>query len=45
MEIDPVCGMHVEPSSAAAAWPFGGVTYFFCSLACRLIRLPDPHAS
>jgi P-type Cu+ transporter len=34
MEIDPVCGMAVEPSTAAAAWPYRGVTYLFCSLGC-----------
>lgn len=32
--IDPVCGMTVEPASAAAAWDHEGTTYFFCSLAC-----------
>lgn len=37
-----MCGMHVEPSSAAAAWPFGGVTYFFCSLGCLERFKADP---
>jgi Cu+-exporting ATPase len=31
---DPVCGMDVEPSTAAAAWEHDGTTYYFCSIAC-----------
>jgi Cu+-exporting ATPase len=42
MEIDPVCGMSVEPSTAAAAWPFRGVTYFFCSAGCLERFKADP---
>ena len=29
---DPVCGMAVEPSTAAAAWEHDGTTYLFCSV-------------
>jgi P-type Cu+ transporter len=31
---DPVCGMHVDPSKAAAARQHDGQSYFFCSLGC-----------
>jgi YHS domain-containing protein len=32
---DPVCGMDVEPMTAAAARQHAGHTYYFCSLTCR----------
>ena len=32
--IDPVCGMEVNPSSAAASIEFEGKTYYFCSKGC-----------
>ena len=32
---DPVCGMEVDPRSAAAAYVRGGRTYYFCSASCR----------
>jgi len=32
---DPVCGMTVDPQSAAAASVQGGKTYYFCSVSCR----------
>jgi len=32
---DPVCGVSVEPKSAAAAAVRGGSTYYFCSTSCR----------
>ncbi|HEV2379667.1 MAG TPA: heavy metal translocating P-type ATPase [Terriglobia bacterium] len=33
--VDPVCGMRVNPESAAAQYDFQGQTYFFCCLGCR----------
>jgi Cu+-exporting ATPase len=33
-ENDPVCGMTVEPSKAAAKQEFRGHTYYFCSKRC-----------
>ncbi|MFF5209062.1 heavy metal translocating P-type ATPase [Streptosporangium sp. NPDC000396] len=33
--IDPVCGMRVEPRTAAASIERDGVTYWFCSIGCR----------
>jgi Cu+-exporting ATPase len=32
--IDPVCGMDVQPATAAAAWEYQGETYYFCSVGC-----------
>ena len=42
MEIDPVCGMSVDPSSAAGAWSFRGSTYYFCSVGCLERFKADP---
>ena len=42
MEIDPVCGMSVDPSMAAGAWPHEGATYFFCSMGCLERFKADP---
>jgi len=33
--IDPVCGMEIDSSRAAAQEAFGGKTYYFCSAHCR----------
>ncbi len=35
MARDPVCGMEVDPQSAAARAPYNGVTFYFCSLGCK----------
>ncbi len=32
--IDPVCGMKVDPKTAAGSHEFGGKTYFFCNPHC-----------
>lgn len=32
---DPVCGMDIEPSHAAAKTEYQGKTYYFCSQSCR----------
>jgi Cu+-exporting ATPase len=42
MEIDPVCGMSVDPSTAAGAWPHRGTTFFFCSVGCLERFKADP---
>ncbi|MGH9942915.1 MAG: cation transporter, partial [Pyrinomonadaceae bacterium] len=39
---DPVCGMMVEPQSAAGRSEYEGVTYYFCSAACRQRFDADP---
>ncbi|HXU03067.1 MAG TPA: heavy metal translocating P-type ATPase [Polyangia bacterium] len=40
--IDPVCGMTVEPASAAGSHTHAGETYYFCSLHCRDRFAADP---
>ncbi len=40
--IDPVCGMTVTHDTAAAAWEFGDVTYYFCSVNCMERFKQDP---
>jgi Cu+-exporting ATPase len=34
-EMDPVCGMEVDPVSAPATADLNGRTYYFCSAGCR----------
>lgn len=33
--VDPVCGMTVDPATAAAKSEYKGKTYYFCSEGCR----------
>ena len=35
MEKDPVCGMQVNPTAAAATSQYQGKTIYFCSQACK----------
>ena len=35
MGLDPVCGMEVNPVSAAAQSEYAGVTFYFCSQECK----------
>jgi YHS domain-containing protein len=39
---DPVCGMTVQPETAAAAWEHEGTTYYFCSVGCLERFREDP---
>jgi P-type Cu+ transporter len=39
---DPVCGMTVDPASAAHTAEHGGRTFAFCSAGCRTKFLADP---
>ena len=32
---DPVCGMQIDPASAAATSQLDGKTYYFCATACK----------
>ncbi len=32
---DPVCGMDVEPKTAAGKSEYKGQTYYFCSTGCK----------
>ena len=41
-ERDPVCGMDVDPSSAAGSHEYGGRTYYFCSASCLERFRADP---
>ncbi|MGC2191114.1 MAG: permease [Candidatus Dormiibacterota bacterium] len=45
--IDPVCGMEVSPSSAAAELVHGGQRFYFCSPGCRdrFLQNPDGFSS
>jgi uncharacterized membrane protein/YHS domain-containing protein len=43
-EIDPVCGMRVKMSQAAAFETFGGKTYYFCREECQAKFREDPAA-
>ncbi len=40
--IDPVCGMTVDPATAAHKADFQGATYYFCSAGCRNKFVSDP---
>jgi YHS domain-containing protein len=44
---DPVCGMRVRRSAAAASSDYKGHAYFFCSLACRnrFDRAPEQYVT
>jgi Cu+-exporting ATPase len=40
--IDPVCGMQVDPRSAAGHSEYAGETYYFCSVGCQRKFDADP---
>ena len=40
--IDPICGMNVEPNSAAGSHVHNGQTYYFCSQHCLTKFKEDP---
>jgi YHS domain-containing protein len=40
--VDPVCGMTVDPATAAASSTFQGQTYYFCAPGCRKAFDKDP---
>ena len=42
MTKDPVCGMSIEESKAAASLVHQGRTYYFCSENCKTKFLQDP---
>lgn len=42
MAKDPVCGMSIDESKAAATAVHGGKTYYFCSGGCRATFERDP---
>jgi len=40
--IDPVCGMQIDPATAAGSTEHRGETYWFCSPGCRDAFVADP---
>jgi YHS domain-containing protein len=42
MARDPVCGIDVDPATAAASIEHAGVIYYFCTLSCRDDFRADP---
>src|SRR4030095_2747162 len=40
--LDPVCGMTVQPESAAGSYVYQGRTYYFCSGGCLATFPQDP---
>jgi YHS domain-containing protein len=42
MAKDPVCGMNVEESKAAATSTYGGQTYYFSATVCKENFDKDP---
>ena len=40
--LDPVCGMTVNPATAAHRAAHGGADYYFCSAGCRTKFVADP---
>lgn len=42
MAIDPICGMTVEPETAAGRYDYKGTTYYFCAVSCLEKFKADP---
>jgi YHS domain-containing protein len=40
--LDPVCGMMVNPDSAAGEADYRGETYYFCSRGCKVAFEKEP---
>ena len=41
--VDPICGMTIDPSTAAATREHEGTTFYFCSTGCAQTFDADPH--
>ncbi len=41
---DPVCGMKIDPTTAAGTQEHAGATYYFCSDSCLQKFQADPAA-
>ncbi|HEX5549043.1 MAG TPA: YHS domain-containing protein [Ktedonobacterales bacterium] len=41
---DPVCGMEVDPATAAATSEYQGKTYYFCAVGCKNRFDKDPQS-
>ncbi len=44
LHVDPVCGMKVNPATAAGKFEHQGTTYFFCNPRCREKFAANPEA-
>ena len=44
MVIDPVCGMEIDPQTAAGSSEYMGKTYYFCSPGCKKDFDKDPES-
>ncbi len=42
MAIDPICGMTVDPATAAGRYEYRGATYYFCATSCLDRFRADP---
>jgi Cu+-exporting ATPase len=42
--VDPVCGMTVDPRSAAGSYDYKGTTYYFCNPSCLIRFKKDPES-
>ncbi len=42
VSIDPVCGMTVQPATAAGSYEYQGKTYYFCATSCLTKFRTDP---
>ena len=42
MARDPICGMEVDPESAAATAEYKGKRYYFCAVGCKKRFEMDP---
>lgn len=44
---DPVCGMEIDPATAAGKSEYKGQTYYFCSPGCKksFDNNPEKHVS
>lgn len=40
--IDPICGMKIDPTTAAATREHDGTTYYFCNTGCAKEFDADP---
>jgi len=43
-QIDPVCGMKVDPATAAASTCYNGTKIFFCAEGCKKAFETNPKA-
>ena len=39
---DPICGMQVDPATAAGSSEYQGTSYYFCSMGCKRQFERDP---